>query len=136
MVLEIEGIVAVKGMPVATNRGEIGILTGWREPHKPSSSGRVHVQLEGNSYQSEFFPGVIGGKFVKEDIGTVRNTYIRLSAGKKSKVLGPFESVSIKENELRVLPEDGTCIFCAGGLWYIEPDDYSVDYEEITIYSK
>lgn len=54
---------AVAGMKVITSRGEEGKLDFWRSPHKPSSTGRVYITLDGCSSQSEFFPSVIGGEF-------------------------------------------------------------------------
>ena len=56
-VLMINGKPAEIGQEVTMHSGEVGILEGWREPHKPSSTGRVYVN--GN----EYFPSVIGGKF-------------------------------------------------------------------------
>jgi hypothetical protein len=55
---------AVKGQEVTTFRGEKLTLTGWREPHKPSSTGRVFVT---GNYVGEFFPSVIGGEFREEN---------------------------------------------------------------------
>jgi hypothetical protein len=63
MQLYINGVLAVKGQEITTFKGFKGILTGWREPHKPSSTGRVYVLLEGDSTDREFFPGVVGGEF-------------------------------------------------------------------------
>lgn len=56
---------AVKvGEMVTSFRGETAIVTGWREPHKPSSTGRVHVQERGYGSVMEFFPSVYGLIFV------------------------------------------------------------------------
>jgi hypothetical protein len=54
---------ATEEMSVVTSKGHSGILNSWREPHKPSSTGRVYVTLDGETSQSEFFPGVIGAEF-------------------------------------------------------------------------
>lgn len=61
--LFINGQPAVAGMKVITFDGEEGKLDFWGPPHKPSSTGRVYVTLDGCSSQSEFFPSVIGGEF-------------------------------------------------------------------------
>lgn len=37
------------------------VITGWREPHKPSSTGRVYVQsMDEKRMTAEYFPSVIG----------------------------------------------------------------------------
>ena len=64
MKLVINEKVAEAGMEVETFRGEKGILLCWKEPHKPSSSGHVYVLLNGEEDEREFYPGVIGGKFI------------------------------------------------------------------------
>ena len=57
-----------KGQDVTCHDGEVGILTDWREPRDPKNSlfqgARVYVRLPKRAYTSEFFPGVIGAKFV------------------------------------------------------------------------
>jgi hypothetical protein len=65
--LYINGNPAVKGQKVTTFRGEKLILTGWREPHKPSSTGRVFVKGEKNEFEGEYFPSVVGGEFREEN---------------------------------------------------------------------
>ena len=62
--LIINGKAAEVGMEVKTFRGEKGILLYWREPHKSSSSGHVYVLLNGEDTEREFYPSVIGGKFI------------------------------------------------------------------------
>ena len=64
MELYIRGKLAIKGQTVTTFRGEDLILVGWREPHKPSSSGHVYVKenIEDKSY-CEYYPSVVGGEF-------------------------------------------------------------------------
>lgn len=47
---------------VTTFRGEIGVLTGWREPAHSGSTGRVYVSDVGSEYHEyahEWFPSVI-----------------------------------------------------------------------------
>lgn len=68
MKLMINGMEATKGMEVTTFRGEKYILTGWKEPHKASSTGRVCCKTKNDcendtEWVHEWFPGVIGGKF-------------------------------------------------------------------------
>lgn len=55
------------GQKVTCFRGEEYTLTDAREPHKPSSTGRVYVRKEGAKYGREFFPSVIGAKWVSDD---------------------------------------------------------------------
>ena len=43
-------------------RGDIATLLGGTPPHKPSSTGRVYVQLPSGSRQ-EFFPSVFNLKW-------------------------------------------------------------------------
>jgi hypothetical protein len=49
-------------------RGEEYILQGFKEPHKPSSTGRVYVKAvlpDGREGMSrEFFPSVVGAKII------------------------------------------------------------------------
>jgi len=47
---------------VTTHAGETVRVTGWREPHKPSSSGHVYVYELGIG-EREYFPSVIGAAF-------------------------------------------------------------------------
>ena len=63
MKLTIKGKEATVGMVVTDFRGEKAKLLSWTEPHKPSSSGRVYVELE-SGIKMEYFPSVYGGEFV------------------------------------------------------------------------
>jgi hypothetical protein len=63
MKLYINGVEAVKGQEVLTFRGEKAILEGWKEPYKPSSTGRVYIKEQDKEYTGEYFPSVIGGEF-------------------------------------------------------------------------
>ena len=47
---------------VKTFRSEYGILKHFTIPHKPGSTGRVCVEL--NGLQQEWYPSVIGCKFI------------------------------------------------------------------------
>lgn len=64
MLLTIDGKEVKIGDKAVTFRGENVIVTGMREPHKPSSTGRVYVQHE-NGDEREYFPTVIGAKWVE-----------------------------------------------------------------------
>lgn len=45
--------------------GKPFVITGWAEPHKPASTGRVHVKtMDERGYFFEYFPGVIGADWV------------------------------------------------------------------------
>ncbi len=46
------------GDKVTTFRGEVYYVAGWREPHKPGSTGRVHVDNDHAEWVQEFFPSV------------------------------------------------------------------------------
>lgn len=59
--LFINGQPAVQGMRVTTSRNETGTLDFWHSPHKPSSSGKVYVTINGTQW--EYYPSVIGGEF-------------------------------------------------------------------------
>jgi hypothetical protein len=40
-------------------------VTGWAEPHKPASTGRVHVRaMSEHAYFTEYFPAVIGAGWI------------------------------------------------------------------------
>ena len=55
--------VAKEGDIVTSGSGETWTLTGARAPHKPSSTGRIHVTPIGGEdpkRQREFFPSVCG----------------------------------------------------------------------------
>ena len=68
MKLMINGIEATKGMEVTTFRGGKYVLTGWQEPYKTSSTGRVYCKPKddyenGTGWDYEWFPSVVGGSF-------------------------------------------------------------------------
>ncbi|MDR3502928.1 MAG: hypothetical protein P4L79_10120 [Legionella sp.] len=73
------GVEVKIGDKVKDFRGEPLIVTGWRKPHKPSSSGFVSVvdadeyvdlKEDGRSHGSEFYAGVIGAEWIeREDRG-------------------------------------------------------------------
>ena len=47
-----------------TRRGEIVIITGWREPHHENSTGRIYVMsTDGRQTHSEYFPAVCDMEF-------------------------------------------------------------------------
>lgn len=66
--LFINGMEAVRDMEVTTSNGEVGTLVGWREPHKPGSTGRVYVRLPRLSYDCEWYPSVVSGTFAPEEV--------------------------------------------------------------------
>ena len=69
LVYEHNGQAVKEGDITKTFRGEPVVVTDFREPHKPSSTGRVWVKFldsetdEPVGYSREFFPGVIGAKW-------------------------------------------------------------------------
>lgn len=64
MHLNINGKKAIIGQEVITFRGEKGILVRIDEPHKPSSTGKVYVELYGGTWTRTFYPSVIRGEWV------------------------------------------------------------------------
>lgn len=59
------GAPAKLGDIVETFRGERAVLLGIQQPHKPSSTGRVYIQLEGSRASREFFPSVINAEWIE-----------------------------------------------------------------------
>ena len=53
------------GSPAKTFRGEDVIVMGFSAPRHPGSTGKVYCQEVGASYQSQWFPSVIGAKIVE-----------------------------------------------------------------------
>jgi hypothetical protein len=64
LINETTGQEVKEGDTVTTFRGEKGILQSFREPHKPSSTGKVYVKFEGAEWSREFYPSVIDCKIV------------------------------------------------------------------------
>lgn len=62
MILYINDEPAFIGEKYTTFRGLTVTLLEIREPHKPSSSGKVYLQFE-NGAVGEYYPNVIGGKW-------------------------------------------------------------------------
>ena len=57
---------------VSSQDGELFRLDFYREPHKPSSTGRVYVtRLVEQGSQLEFFPSVVGAKWIEREDGWV-----------------------------------------------------------------
>jgi hypothetical protein len=60
---------ATTGMPVhvgdvaRTFRGEVVTVLGGSPPHKPESTGRVQVEIDG--HDMEYYPGVIDAKWIE-----------------------------------------------------------------------
>lgn len=62
------------GQIVTANRGETAIVTGWDEPHNPSSTGRIYVKWDEDQTMSDsYYPSVFGAEW-KE---TEEKTYTR-----------------------------------------------------------
>jgi hypothetical protein len=49
---------------VHTYSGDSCRITCFREPQKLGSTGRVYVKFSDDSFESSFFPSVIGAEFV------------------------------------------------------------------------
>ncbi len=60
-----DGAIAYRGMPLETFRGESVTLERATAPHKPGSTGRVYVKFQGESSRGagEFFPSVVNLKW-------------------------------------------------------------------------
>lgn len=56
-----------KGDTFTTNNGIDVELISWCASHKPSSTGRVYVRHTSGNWSQEFFPSVIGCKFIRGD---------------------------------------------------------------------
>ena len=57
----------VKVGDIATTfRGEKVTVEYFREPHKPSSEGKVYVKDE-NGFGSEYYVGVIGAEWIERE---------------------------------------------------------------------
>jgi hypothetical protein len=52
---------------VTTRDGEEFRLDFYREPHKPSSTGRVYITPTAGGGQLELFPSVIGAKWIERE---------------------------------------------------------------------
>ena len=64
--LDATGKPAQIGQYYPTFRGEMYLLVGGREPHKPSSTGRVWVKVSEDATTLEFFPNVFSMKWVQQ----------------------------------------------------------------------
>jgi hypothetical protein len=51
-----------------TSRGEEVRITSFAPPHKPESSGKVNVKFIGDDVPGEYYPSVIGAKYVETEI--------------------------------------------------------------------
>lgn len=60
------GTVARCGMVVETFKGDKVTLQSWSEPTHAGSTGRVYCYSDESSFVSEWFPSVIGAKFVED----------------------------------------------------------------------
>ena len=53
---------------VISFRGDEYVVTGWREPHKVSSTGRIFVRACDTRDDCEFFPSVFGMKWEGREV--------------------------------------------------------------------
>jgi len=67
LVYEDSGTEVQVGDKRETGRGEVVEVTYFREPHKPSSSGKVSVVEEGLTGSREYYVGVIGAKWIERE---------------------------------------------------------------------
>lgn len=67
LINEETGVEIKRGDLIKSFRGEDYILTGFKEPHKPSSTGRVYVTPVSGGLAREFFPSVIGAKIIEHE---------------------------------------------------------------------
>jgi hypothetical protein len=66
LINEETGLEIQVGDKVTSSGGDEYILQSFKEPHKPSSTGRVYVKpASGEGMSREFFPSVIGAKIVE-----------------------------------------------------------------------
>lgn len=67
LIYEATGLEPKVNEEITSFRGETYILTGWREPHKPGSSGHIYVRYPdepGGVMSAEYYPSVFDMKFV------------------------------------------------------------------------
>lgn len=62
-----QGELVQPGDNTFTFRGEPCIVNHFAPPHKSSSSGKISVQVIGESYSSEFYVSVIGAEWVDRE---------------------------------------------------------------------
>lgn len=55
------------GDKVTLHDGVIAVVTYFREPTSPASSGKVNVLVQGAEYEDEFYVGVIGAKWIERE---------------------------------------------------------------------
>jgi len=55
------------GATITAGDGESFTLMGWRKPHKISSTGRVFVKNDNDSFEQSFFPNVFDLKIIEHD---------------------------------------------------------------------
>ena len=55
------------GDMVTTSRGEKCEVTYFRQPHSPSSEGKISVRFEGNSFDREYYVSVIGAEWIERE---------------------------------------------------------------------
>lgn len=57
------------GDTVKLRDGETAVVEFFREPHKPSSSGKVSVTVTKGAHQhaAEYYVGVIGAKWIERE---------------------------------------------------------------------
>ncbi len=63
IVHEKTGIEVTENEVLTDFRGDTAIFKSFREPHKPSSTGRVYTD-DGSDYTNESFPSVYGLKII------------------------------------------------------------------------
>ena len=49
--------------------GGLATITGYREPHKAGSTGRVYVKRWGSTTELEYFPSVVGARWIERTDG-------------------------------------------------------------------
>ncbi len=55
------------GSTLSTSDGDEYELIGFRKPHKPSSSGRVYVKMETDTFETALFPHVFGLEIIDHE---------------------------------------------------------------------
>lgn len=61
------GAIVQIGDRVKTFRGEAATVTGWREPHKPASSGYVSIAIDGLTGSAEYHVGVANLEWIDRE---------------------------------------------------------------------
>ena len=67
LVYKVGGHEVKVGDRVNTGRGEVVEVKHYREPHKPSSEGKVYVKSVEDGWGQEYYVSVIGAEWIERE---------------------------------------------------------------------